>query len=91
VPGNLNPADDCSRGIPAIHLTTQHRWLREPDFLTMPEANWPSPIFIYEPSHNGVEVVTEKYVRSPRVKKPHPIYTVIQTSSNIVTIKRIVA
>jgi hypothetical protein len=28
VPGNLNPADDCSRGISAIHLTTQHRIMR---------------------------------------------------------------
>jgi hypothetical protein len=91
VPGNLNPADDCSRGIPAIHLTTQHRWLRGPDFLKMPEANWPSPIVIDEPSHDDVEVVPEKYVGSLRVKKPHPIYTLIQNSSNIITIKRIVA
>ncbi|XP_045023214.1 uncharacterized protein LOC123467324 [Daphnia magna] len=91
IPGNLNPADDCSRGIPATHLTTQHRWLRGPDFLTMPEANWPSPIFIDEPSPDDVEVVPEKYVGSFLIKTPHPIYTLIQNSSNIITIKRIAA
>ena len=25
IPGDTNPADDCSRGIPATHLTPQHR------------------------------------------------------------------
>jgi hypothetical protein len=57
----------------------------------MPEANCPSPIFIDEPSHDDVEVVSEKYVGSLRVKKPHPIFTLIQNSSIIITIKRMVA
>lgn len=91
VPGNLNPADDCSRGIPATHLTSQHRWLRGPDFLLMSESAWPSPININEPSPDDVELVPEKYICVFRVHQPHPIYTLIQNSSNIITVKRIVA
>jgi hypothetical protein len=37
ITGELNSADDCSHGIPATHLTTQHRWFRGPEFLTLPE------------------------------------------------------
>ena len=33
VPGEMNPADDCSRGLPASQLTEQSRWLQGPAFL----------------------------------------------------------
>ena len=39
IPGEMNPADDCSRGIPAAHLSTQHRWFRGPDFLSLPQSS----------------------------------------------------
>ena len=41
VPGALNPADDCSRGLAASELATDCRWLRGPDFLRKDEENWP--------------------------------------------------
>ena len=62
IPGELNPADDCSRGIPATHLTTQHRWFRGPDFLTQPENSWPSTGVINEPSPNDPEISPAKWV-----------------------------
>ena len=39
VPGSLNPADDISRGIPVSQL--QDRWKTGPEFLSLPEEQWP--------------------------------------------------
>ena len=39
VPGELNVADDVSRGIPAQRLNG--RWKQRPEFLRMPEDEWP--------------------------------------------------
>ena len=39
VPGSLNPADDISRGITVSQL--QDRWKTGPEFLTLPEEQWP--------------------------------------------------
>ncbi|XP_043245749.1 uncharacterized protein LOC122393608 [Amphibalanus amphitrite] len=42
VPGKMNPADDCSRGLAASELTSQSRWLSGPAFLSDDEENWPA-------------------------------------------------
>ena len=39
VPGSLNPADDISRGIPVKQL--QDRWKKGPEFLCLPQEQWP--------------------------------------------------
>lgn len=39
VPGELNVADDVSRGIPAQRLIG--RWKQGPEFLRLPEEEWP--------------------------------------------------
>ena len=41
-PGELNPADDASRGLSARQLLTNERWLQGPAFLLNSEENWPS-------------------------------------------------
>jgi len=46
VPGVLNPADDCSRGLLPEELSAEHRWFRGPEFLYQPEEQWPAP---YQP------------------------------------------
>ena len=38
----LNPADDASRGLKADALLSSKRWISGPDFLTLPEAQWPT-------------------------------------------------
>ena len=40
-PGNLNPADEASRGIPAQRFLTSERWFKGPAFLMKPEEDWP--------------------------------------------------
>ena len=53
VPGELNVADDVSRGIPVESLTD--RWQHGPDFLRLPESEWPQD----SPVADKVEVETE--------------------------------
>ncbi|XP_045023763.1 uncharacterized protein LOC123468196 [Daphnia magna] len=91
VPGEMNPADDCSRGIPATHLTTQHRWFRGPDFLALPPSSWPSTGVIVEPSSDDPEVSPAKWVGHIQVTNDHPVFNLIQNSSNLHKLKRIVA
>ena len=43
IPGSLNPADDCTRGMAASALTTDCRWLCGPDFLRKAPEDWPRP------------------------------------------------
>ena len=40
-PGNLNPADEVSRGIPAQRFLTSERWFKSPAFLMKTEEDWP--------------------------------------------------
>ncbi|KFD61198.1 hypothetical protein M514_26631 [Trichuris suis] len=40
VPGNLNPADDASRGLPANKLHDGHGWFLGPPFLVEQESTW---------------------------------------------------
>ncbi len=87
----MNPADDCSRGIPATHLTTQHRWFRGPDFLALPQSFWPSTGAIFEPSSDDPEVSPAKWVGYIQVTNDHPVFNLIQNSSNLHKLKRIVA
>ncbi|KAI9555910.1 hypothetical protein GHT06_018435 [Daphnia sinensis] len=44
VPGALNPADECSRGLCPSELDPNHRWYRGPDFLVLPPEQWPAQI-----------------------------------------------
>ena len=64
VPGAVNPADDCSRGLPASLLTSSHRWLRGPDFLWKDEDAWPHQKPAGEPEHDDKEMKAPAYVAS---------------------------
>ena len=40
-PGNLNPADEASRGIPAQRCLESERWFKGPAFLMKTVEDWP--------------------------------------------------
>ncbi|XP_068749322.1 uncharacterized protein [Montipora capricornis] len=42
VNSKCNPADDASRALKGCELSTQQRWIRGPDFLRLPESEWPA-------------------------------------------------
>lgn len=58
VPGEKNPADDCSRGLMASELTEDCRWVRGPDFLWQSEDNWPADCRPRSVSQEDPEVKT---------------------------------
>ncbi|XP_022799869.1 uncharacterized protein LOC111337772 [Stylophora pistillata] len=40
--GKMNVADDCTRGKDIQELSPKCRWISGPEFLMLPEAEWPS-------------------------------------------------
>lgn len=44
ISSGLNPADDASRGLGAEALLRSGRWLSGPDFLSLPESQWPRSV-----------------------------------------------
>ena len=60
-PGNLNPADDASRGLSAQQLLSSDRWFADPAFLSQPEAEWPTTE-IGDLPENNLEVKVEKAI-----------------------------
>lgn len=42
IPGKMSVADDCTRGKEIQELTPQCRSISDPEFLMLPEAEWPS-------------------------------------------------
>ena len=76
VPGLLNPADDCTRGLRAADLNKHCRWLNGPAFLSKPEEQWPQDTF-GSLRENDVEVKNTKWsghasVTDPRAYFPDP-------------------
>ena len=59
VPGEFNVADDVSRGIPVERLTD--RWKHGPEFLGLPDDDWPNDKFTADQSE------VEKERRKPQV------------------------
>ena len=41
IPTALNVADDATRDVKPIELTSTTRWIQGPDFLLLPQAEWP--------------------------------------------------
>ena len=68
IPGEQNVADEVSRGIPMESLTG--RWQYGPDFLRLPESEWPQ----YSPVADDVEVEKEH-------RKVHIVGEQIKTAS----------
>ncbi|XP_068684501.1 uncharacterized protein [Montipora foliosa] len=60
VPGHCNPADDCTRGLPAADLDHHCRWLNGPAFLSISEEHWPQDTFIGPLRENDDEVTNTK-------------------------------
>ena len=57
VPGNLNPADDCSRGLSLSQLNANHRWFNGPEFLLSNDPNdWPVQVHVPEVEVNDSEL-----------------------------------
>ena len=62
VPGRLNVADDCSRGLSAQDLLRDSRWINGPDFLSRGEDCWPNQVISQPPTDHDPEVKSEAWL-----------------------------
>ena len=62
VPGRLNVADDCSRGLSAQDLLRDSRWINGLDFLLRDEDCWPNQVICQPPTDNDPEVKSEAWL-----------------------------
>jgi hypothetical protein len=81
VPGVENPADELSRGLLASQLSSDHRWFKGPDFLRLPESEWPKNIAVQEPSDDDQEIKT-KWVGHIEAPVADSLELFLQRSSN---------
>lgn len=65
---SCNPADDASRGLTAESFLQEKRWLRGPQFLWLPEENWPE-----KPA--GISTEVEK--DDPEVKRTSKTFATV--------------
>lgn len=91
VPGLMNPADDCTRGVAPSDLTTDHRWLAGPTFLSEDNSTWPANITMPEPDQSDPEVIQEEAVCAITVNPKSVFEEFISRNSNLTKIKRVVA
>ena len=52
-PGEVNPADDGTRGIPFADFRINCRWFKGPYFLLQPKENWPQQ---FQPASNTTDM-----------------------------------
>ena len=90
IPGELNPADDASRGISAASLTKDHRWFYGPSFLVLERVNWPEMLQPTEPPENDVEVCRARWCGTMSIKNPHLIYDFGLRVSSLSLLKNVV-
>ena len=83
VPGMLNPADDCSRGLQPSELNSGHRWFHGPEFLHLEELNWPGT-FIPDPEYSA-----EEYVGNVNLPQPDVVEQLFNRCSSLYQLKRI--
>ncbi|KAL9978596.1 hypothetical protein ACROYT_G016131 [Oculina patagonica] len=74
-PGHLNPADLPSRGLTAKTLATCETWWKGPEFLYLPESEWPEN----RTTQSEDELVLKEVVKSPSTT----VHSLVSNSANM--------
>ncbi len=91
VPGRLNPADECSRGLLAADLGPDHRFIRVPDFLRSSPYSWSQcPVLAFDVQQRDEEVQRLTWVGLIESAVPDRIYDLILSVSRVTRLIRIV-
>ena len=64
IPGAMNVADDCTRGIEIRDLTPECRWISGPKFLSLPSEQWPSNEAVPEIDESELELKASVFTTS---------------------------
>ena len=64
IPGAMNVADDCTRGIEIRDLTPECRWISGPKFLWLPSEQWPSNEAVPEIGESELELKASVFTTS---------------------------
>ena len=93
VSGNMNPADDASRGLTADVFLSQGRWLMGPEYLWKPEHMWPMQTEeINDVLDGDPEVKMDvKVCMSSLDKQSCPLLKYFQKCSSWIRLKKVVA
>ncbi|XP_022795598.1 uncharacterized protein LOC111334170 [Stylophora pistillata] len=91
--GDMNPADDVSRGLTADVFLAQRRWLMGPEYLWRPEHMWPMQTEAFNNVLDGdPEVKTDvKVCMSSLAKQSCPLLSYFQKCSSWFRLKKVVA
>ena len=89
VPTELNPADDCSRGLDGSDLDLGCRWFQGPPFLRLSEPDW--PLLASPGSCDDVEVISAAVCAFISAPKENEIEILIERHSTWNRLIRIVA
>ena len=91
-PGNLNPADDGSRGLRADAITSEGRWLNGPVFLVLPGDKWPEDVPQTKPTLDIVADAPAEVVQLVEVaSRLSPQLLNLSRCSSFITVCRITA
>ncbi|XP_068758639.1 uncharacterized protein [Montipora capricornis] len=86
-----NPADDASRGLNGYQLSDQQRWIKGPNFLWLPESEWPEPPCVLNSVLNNDSDVKKVQVLTTVVDKKADILTRLGRFSNWYRMKKCIA
>ena len=93
VGGDVNPADDLSRGLSAEALLNSERWIKGPEFLWMPKEFWPpDPLSLGSVPDTDPEVKVNAKANVTSLAQPFcPLVEYFQRTSSWFRLKKSIA
>ncbi|XP_075732618.1 uncharacterized protein LOC142775163 [Rhipicephalus microplus] len=89
-PGEDNPADVLTRGIPIRTLRACRYWWHGPEWLSQPKLSWPSEPNQYKPINEEAEIETQHVFLQASSRNLHPVID-IRKHSDLKKLLRVTA
>lgn len=84
VPGNINPADQLSRGVTNLsNFINDDIWTKGPAFLRKPEEEWPSAETVEQLSIEDPEIKKKKFILATKTEDTNPLKLLMESTGDI--------